>query len=196
MWGSEIQRVLSQSPEVVEDLENYVEKQCQELAYVLVLFLPHFQRADFNIQGLRDIFKEASELAHQICLSPQPYAFEIAFHCSDPDPRRVLIETERTKYRIINAATCQPLRESDIVTVSPKGRVGKKLCVIHPALTRRGENEKENTILTKATILASLDYPIGRPKPKQETRPNVEVKIEGQGEEPKQSGGWFNSWKR
>jgi hypothetical protein len=80
-----------------------------------------------RLDSLIKIFKEAADLAHEIRLSPQPYDFVIDFRHSDCNRDRVLFDDEKTKYRIINAANCQPLRDSDIIEVGPNGRIGKKL---------------------------------------------------------------------
>lgn len=56
------------------------------------------------------------------------------------------------------------------------GRVGKRLCVIHPALSRKSGTEQADIVLTKAIILVAFDLPIGCPQNITE-HPKVEVKI-------------------
>lgn len=170
--------MLRQSPEQCRERNEYVQQQCRVLAQVLVQLIPDHQDIGLCLDTLMEIFKEAADLAHQIRLSPQPYQFEIDFRHSDFNRDRVLFETERATYKIINAANGQALRDSEILEAGSNGRVGKKLCVIHPALVRKSEKDHEDVVLTKATILASLDKPIGRPQ-KIEEKPRVEVKIEG-----------------
>lgn len=122
-----------------------------------------------RLDRLLEIFKEASDLAHEMRLSPQPYAFDIAFRYSASNRNRFLFDGEIDKYRIINTATCQPLRDDDLVTAARDGRFGQKLCVVHPALVRRSGIEQGDTILTKATILVSLDLPCWPPRADQYT---------------------------
>ena len=173
---------------------EYLEEQCRTLAKVLVEFLPDDQKANFRFAGLVTIFKDAADLAHQIQLSPQSYGYETAFRYSDPNSTWVLFNNERTEYKIINAANSQPIRDSDIIEAGPNGRIGKKLCVIHPALVRRGQGERGDIVLTKATILASLDKPISRPQ-RAKTQPNIEVKIEPREQERTSWRDWFGNGK-
>ncbi|KAF7513227.1 hypothetical protein GJ744_010623 [Endocarpon pusillum] len=177
MWGSELQRVFSRSPVMLGRRNEYLEEQCRTLAEVLVEFLPDEQKANFRFAALAAIFKDSADLAHQIQLSLQSYGYETAFRYSDPDSTRVLFKNERTEYEITNTANSQPIRDSDIVEAGPNGRIGKKLCVIHPALVRRGRGERADMVLTQTTILASLDKPVSRP-PRAKTQPNIEVRIE------------------
>ncbi|ERF70435.1 hypothetical protein EPUS_04713 [Endocarpon pusillum Z07020] len=177
MVGSELQRVLSQTPAMLGQRDEYLEGQCRTLAEVLMEFLPDDQKANFRFAGLMTIFKDAADLAHQIQLTPQSYGYDTAFWYSDPNSARVLFDDERREYKIINAAYSQPIRDNDIIEVGPNGRIGKKLCVIHPALVRRGQGERGDMVLTQATILASLDKPISRPQ-RANTQPKIEVKIE------------------
>jgi hypothetical protein len=141
-----------------------------------------------------ELFKDAAELAHQIRLSPRLYNFVTDFRSNDSNRKRVLFEEDKAKYRIINAANCQPLRDSDIIEVGPNGRIGQKLCVIHPSLIRSGGTERNDMTLTKATILATLDHPIRRPQ-----QNFVAPKMEGAGK-PRDHGhkanveGWFKQW--
>jgi len=141
-----------------------------------------------------EIFKDAAELAHQIRLSPQLYNFVTAFRCTDSNRDRVLFDEDKAKYKLINAANCQPLRDSDITEAGLNGRIGRKLCVIHPALVRSGGTERDDITLTKATILATLDHPIRRPQNNQ-----AAPKMEGIGkprenEHKEDGGGWFKRW--
>jgi hypothetical protein len=122
-----------------------------------------------RLDSLIKIFKEAADLAHEIHLSPQPCGFVIDFRHSDRNRDRVLFGDEKTKYRIINAANCQPLRESDIIEVGPNGRIGKKLCVNRPALVGSGGAERDDITLTKEAILVALDHPTPPPTGYQHT---------------------------
>lgn len=185
--------MLSKSPGDLDERKKFIEEQCLAITKVLILFLPDGQEPVLNSESLSDIFREAADLAQQIRLSPQPYQFVIDFRYSDFNRDRILFETERAKYRIINAANGQAFRDSDIVEAGYNGRIGKKLCVVHPALVRKGEKEGEDVVLTKATILASLDKPIGRP-PKAVEKPKVEVKIEGRQYGSRPVGRWFGGF--
>lgn len=159
-----MQRVLAQNEALVSGHNQYLEDQCQRLAAVLVKFLPAGQKTNFRLDRLLKIFEEASDLAHEMRLSPRSYAFDIAFRFSASNRDRVLFYGDMAKYRIINTATCQALRKSDLVAVAQDGRIGEKLCVVHPALVLRRGIEQGNIVLTKATILARLDYPVNRPQ--------------------------------
>ncbi len=178
MWGSEIQRVFGQSPAILNQRNEYLGEICQTLAEVLVKFLPEDQQANFRFARLLAIFKEAADLAHQIQLSPHKYGYEAAFGYRDPNRDRILFDGDRKEYKIINAANAQPIRDSDIIKAGPNGRIGKKLCVIHPALVRRREGDRQDTVLNKATILARLDAPVTRPQ-RLNTQSNIEVRMEG-----------------
>jgi hypothetical protein len=102
---------------------------------------------------------------------------------------------DRAKYRIINAANRQPLRDTDIVEAGPNDRVGKRLCIVHPALLRNGGKWRSDIIVTKATILASLDRPISRAE-KTKTHAGGKVDPGARGDEKKHGRGWFEgSWK-
>jgi hypothetical protein len=178
----------------VKSRDKYLHAQCLKLAGILVLFLPEDQREKFQCESLMELFKDAAELAYQIRLSPQLYDFVTPFRCSDSNRDRVLFDEDKVKYKIINAANCQPLRDSDIIETGLNGRIGKKLCVIHPALVRNGGTKRDDTTLTKATILATLDHPICRPQ-----NNHAAPKMEGTGkpqetENKEDGGGWFKRW--
>lgn len=186
--------MFGQSPITLNRRIEYLEEQCRVLAETVIHFLPNDQRKNFRFDSLMEIFNEAAELAHQIRLSPQPYGYEIAFGYNEPNRDRVLFNDDRAKYKIINAANSQPIHDSDIIEAGPNGRIGKKLCVIHPALVRRGQGERGDMVLTQATILASPDKPISRPQ-RVNTQPKIEVKIEPREHERTSWPGWFGKGK-
>lgn len=92
-------------------------------------------------------------------------------------------------------ANRQPLRDTAIVEAGLNDRVGKRLCIVHPALLRRGGKGRSDIIRTKATILTSLNRPISRPeKTKKHAERKVDLGARG-GEKNYGPGGFEDSWK-
>ena len=100
-----------------------------------------------------------AELAHNIRLSPFSYDFPASFKPNDSAKSRVLRSEDLGKYKLMDAQTGQPIRGPSSVVVGKDGRAGEKLCVIQPALVRRGINGAKDVTLVKATVLASFDSP-------------------------------------
>jgi hypothetical protein len=140
------------------------------------------------------MFREAADLAYEIRLSEQPHKFDIASRWSELNRDRVLFNKDRAKSRIINVANRQPLRDTDIVEAGLNDRVGKRLCIVHPALLRRGGKGRSDIIRTKATILTSLNRPISR---SEKTKTHAQRKVDpgARGGEKKHRPGWLeDSW--
>jgi hypothetical protein len=88
--------------------------------------------------------------------------------------RAALYPVDRERFEIIDQARGLPLKSTEIVEEAPDGSIGEKLCVIFPALVRKGSDNGRDIVLVKATILAALHGPVIRrrtrkPIPSEET---------------------------
>lgn len=137
--------------------EKYLDSRCSELSKLLVSLLPANQRTTFRRQDLRKLFSEAADLATNIRLSPATYLFACNYGEGNP-----LYLGENRAFKIINQASGQPIRSSDVFKSNQDGKIGEKLCLIHPALVRKGKESGRDVNLVKATMLCSFDYLMAR----------------------------------
>lgn len=148
---------MSTSPTMKLKRERYLDLRCSELSNALVSLLPTDQRATFRGQELRKLFTEAAELATNIRLSPTSYTFNSDYVAGGP-----LFMGEIREMRIINEASGQPIRSLDVVKKAHDGRIGIKLCLLHPALVRKSKESGRDVTLVKATMLCNFDHPVTR----------------------------------
>jgi hypothetical protein len=122
------------------------------------MLVPADQTMAFRSEGLRNVFRDAADLARNIRLSQANYQY--AGSCNTVE---TLFLDEVRRFQIIDQASAQPVRTSDTVTGRRDGRIGEKLCVVQPALVRKGKNGGRDITLVRATILCNLDQPVVRP---------------------------------
>jgi hypothetical protein len=121
--------------------------------------MPSPHRASFSKEQWLKIVTEAAELSRSIRLSPAFYEFEIDFVPRDSMHSRVLYGADLERYKAVDNASGQPIRGVKNVVIGINGRIGEKLCVIHPALKRRGKSVEKDVVLVPTTILVKLDLP-------------------------------------
>ena len=161
--------------------EKYLDLRYAELSDLLRTLLPVDQTTASHWEALRKIFSEAADLAKNMRIAPSTYVF-----ASDYDIGGPLSLDDSVKFKIIDQATAQHLRSSDLMKATPDGRVGQKLCVIHPGLVRKGQNDGREIVLVKPTILCKFDHHLGR-------RRKIKQATVESGEQKGKGGGWASS---
>ena len=139
--------------------EEYLDIRFSDLTTVFTSLLPVEQRAAFRGQDLRKLFTEAADLATNIRLSPTTYLFSSEHDLGEP-----LFTGDIQGLKIINQASGQPIRSLDIIEATQDGKIGEKLCVVHPALVRKGKESGDDITLVKPTVLCNFDCPVTRRK--------------------------------
>jgi hypothetical protein len=124
-----------------------------------IVATPAGKKMAFRPGELRKLFTEAADLARDIRISPVTY--QVAHKYSIVEP---LFCDDLHQFRVINQDSAQLIRKSDNIKAAQDGKIGKKLCVVHPALVRKGKNGGRDIVLVKATILCSFDRPGTRQK--------------------------------
>lgn len=124
------------------------------------MLLPADQKAAFHSQELRKFFAEAADLAKNVRLSPATYYYQCRCNVGAS-----FFGPGNHDFKIIDQASAQLVRTSDTFKVTTRdGRIGEMLCVVQPALVRKGKNGGRDITLVKATILCNLDHPVVRRK--------------------------------
>lgn len=137
--------------------QKRVHKRCWELEEMLKMLLPVEHKTTFRSQELRSIFEEAADLAKNIRLSPASYQYQTRCKVGEP-----LFGQQMDGFKVIDQANSQLIRPSDTFKVNWDGRVGKILCMVQPALVRKGQNGCRNITLVKAVILCRFDHAVVR----------------------------------
>lgn len=139
--------------------EKYLHGRCSKLEETLRMLVPADQTMAFRSEELRNVFRDAADLAKNIRLSQANYQY--VGSCKTGE---TLFLDEVRRFKIIDQTSAQPVRNSDTMTGRQDGRIGEKLCVVQPALVRKGKNGGRDITLVKATILCNFDHPVVRPK--------------------------------
>jgi hypothetical protein len=161
-WKAECYKAMLQDPELSEKHARYL----QDVEWVLVCIfqklIPGAESQGFNINRCHDLVELAAGLVVSIRSSPSTYRFEYPFFPND-DPRTLaLFQRELGIFRMIENVNGHAVRNAGGLIVDADGKIGEKLCVIHPTLIHVGQDGAANLTLEKATILVKLDNPQSR----------------------------------
>jgi hypothetical protein len=138
---------------------KYLHSRCSELEETLRMLVSADQTMAFRSEKLRNVFRDAADLAKTTHLSRANYQY--AGSCSTGE---TLFWDEFRRFKIIDQANAQPIRNSDTMAARRDGRIGEKLRMVQPALVRKGKNGGRDITLFKATILCNFDHPVVRRK--------------------------------
>lgn len=112
--------------------------------------IPQPKRSCMDLVGLATAFKNA------INFSPSTYQCEYDFVTQDPAKGKSLFSREFEDFTIIDANNGQIVRSLVRVREDRAGRMGRKLCAIHPALRREDPSTGITITLVRPTILARV----------------------------------------
>ena len=122
--------------------------------------LPSNSEVDFDVQECHKIIAAAADLAHNIRMSTVSYTYGTILEPAAPVDQRFMFIDEVKTFTVINSSTGQPLKASSMFDTAQDGKIGEKLCVLHPALTRRGTGGGEDITIIKATVVVKFDQEV------------------------------------
>lgn len=160
-WHSESCRALSRYPDFASGREKLLNSVTEFLTTLFRSAIPENDPKKWNSSKLHALTKEAETLSVDIRTAHGSYFFDYEFVPNVSDNERILFAKDVAKYHIIDVATGQNHLSSASVRQNNIGRVGLKLCTIHPALRKYGKNREVITV-EKATVLVRFDHPVVR----------------------------------
>jgi hypothetical protein len=161
-WKAECYKAMLQDPELCEKRAGYLQGVEWALVCIFQELIPDAESQGFNINKCHDLVQLAAGLAVSIRSSPSTYRFEYPFFPNDDPSTLALFEGELGIFKRIENVNGHAVRNAGGLIVGADGKIGEKLCVIHPSLIRMGQDGAANLTLEKATILVKLDHPQSR----------------------------------
>ena len=158
-WRADVQRALRLDSNVQSERVEWLRGVDKTIGAILTKLMPQGRQSDYEVQSFGTLSTECEDLAANIRLSNASYTFIAEFCANNTPESRILYERDLRQYRVLNEATGQPIRGEKSVQVGLDGRVGEKLCVVHPAMVRCGQSGESGLTLIPATILVKLDMP-------------------------------------
>ena len=151
-----------QDPELCEKRAGYLQHVEWALGYIFQELIPDAESQGLNINRCHDLVELAAGLAVNINSSPSTYRFEYPFFPTHDPSTLVLFQRELGIFKVIENVNGHAVRNAGGLIVGADGKIGEKLCVIHPSLIRVGQDGAANLTLEKAMILVKLDHPQSR----------------------------------
>jgi len=111
-------------------------------------------------RGCEEFLLEASKLAEGISLSTKHYTFTEAFVDDAPAEGRVMLEKDLKDYNVIDSRTGAGLRSKSKPIADSNGKVGEVIFNVFPSFNCRENITRDETVLSKATIVVQFDKPI------------------------------------
>jgi hypothetical protein len=127
---------------------------------------------DLDKQTCRKFVNDASDLGMRMRESHIKYDFDFNYRTSPENASRVMYAAEIGDVEVFDVATGQQIPKKHKVTVGEGGRVGDKLAMVFPGLTRQSRSDEVPLVLQKPAIIVQFDKPIERvakPRDKEST---------------------------
>ena len=162
MWRVDMQRAAHEMPR----FKGIAQKKLAELENILFEHLSRAVPANTDFEaGLREchqIVSDAGVLARNMRLTTSQYGFDFDANPTDAGDKRALYHSDIKNYKIIDCATGEQLLNSHTVEQDDAGKVGERVCTVHPALIRWGVAGGGDLVLVSATILVNFDRQVRR----------------------------------